>query len=169
MTLESKEMREKFITTTFYLGIGLNPTSASQGVTRQLTFEQLHQQVQKEAFSPVIYENNRRKADNFLYSDLVALDIDKDLSIDEAIIRLNTYELAYSITKTKSHQKIKNEGSSSEQAACDRFRILLPLRRRIESKEGYMQALKNIRSIFPELDRQCLDLARFFFPSTGGN
>jgi len=119
------------------------------------------------AWSPSIFENNHRKIDSFLYSDLLALDFDEKISIEDAKKRLQELGYIFSLTYSRNHQKIKNKGTNSEKPACDRFRVVIPLSKRVHGAENYLATILEIYKHFSEADSQCLDVARFYFPSTG--
>lgn len=119
----------------------------------------------KHLWSPSVFKIDqdgkmRRRTDSFESSDVVAIDIDEGLSIADAIERLNAQGFGYVIGTTRHHQKEKNG-----KPACDRYRIVLMLEQVVESGEQYKSLLRRLREeLFPELDKSCIDSARFFFP-----
>jgi hypothetical protein len=68
------------------------------------------------------YLSQRRK-DNFLFADLIIIDVDDGATLAEAAHRLRNH--AHVIATTKSHQIAKGK-----KPACDRYRVILPLAKR---------------------------------------
>lgn len=124
--------------------------------------KEIHDLVQKMGWSPYIYKDNKRSKVNFKSASIIGIDIDGELPFLDTIKILTAKNLQYSITFTKSHQVIKGNKS-----ACDRYRIILFLQDEINNVLEMKKTLALIqKKMFPQLDSQCLDLARMFFAST---
>lgn len=110
--------------------------------------------ITKYAWSPSIFDGVRKKC-NFKYSDFLVLDIDKDLTINQALDRVaNKLELTCICLPTVSHTSEHNK-----------FRLIFPLDTRIDSNDVFEYNMEYLNDLFPEADRQCItDSARFFFP-----
>ena len=74
---------------------------------------------------------------------------------------MNNY--TYLIATTKNHNKEKKG------VVCDRYRIILPMKNRLElSKEQYTKFMTNLMEDMPiELDPACKDAARFYYGASG--
>lgn len=91
--------------------------------------------------------------DNFEYTDLIGLDIDSGTTIDEALALIK--DMPHILATTRSHRKDGNG---------DRFRIFLPLEKRITDFEHYRQNTEYYQKIF-KADKACKD-CRLFYPCT---
>lgn len=88
-----------------------------------------------------------------------------ELTMAEAEVRLKQLTLSYIIAPTKTNKQIK-EGHEAA-GAVERYRIILFLSRPINTVEDYRSVYKYVlKHIFPEMDIQCSDPARFYYPST---
>lgn len=84
-----------------------------------------------------------------------------ELSIEAAKARLEGLGYSYILGPSKSH-RIDKGGK-----VRDRYRVILFLETPIPNAESYAATFKWLKeSIFPEADRQCKDLARFYSPCT---
>ena len=128
---------------------------------KELAFKDLHKFIQQNDWTPFIYNKNYRKQENFISTDMLVADIDDKLSIDEALGRLHSQGLAYSLTFSKNHQKEKHG------VVCPRYRIVLPLDNPIFSADKYTLAWRKLESMFPEMDAACKDKARFYYSTVG--
>jgi energy-coupling factor transporter ATP-binding protein EcfA2 len=97
-----------------------------------------------------------RSNDTFNSLNLMVFDIDKNLTIVDAIKILNKLGLRYMVLPTKSHQKQKGD-----ELPCDRFRIVIALSRKITSKDEYFLLWKYF-SIYFNVDPSCKDVARYY-------
>lgn len=158
----------EWISVTIFEATPENPKE-TVGKLISTTFKKLHLQIQKPGFSwsPASLIDNYRVDENFLLADVVACDIDEGVSPEEAEKRMRAHGYMASITLSKSHNKIKNEGKPSEKPAGPRLRIVLPLNEAARSSAVYLATLIKLRKIFPELDSTCLNPGRLFFASTG--
>jgi len=89
--------------------------------------------------------------------NIIILDIDENVSLQMAMALLGEYK--YTIGTTRSHRKEKNGD------IADRFRIVMPLDRTLSMDgEEFTEFIKNIMNWIPfEVDRKCVDAARFYF------
>ncbi|MBO5555679.1 MAG: DUF3987 domain-containing protein [Oscillospiraceae bacterium] len=111
----------------------------------------------------VKFEGNRRRNENFLYADLMALDCDNDHSENpEDWIRPEDLdsmlaEVAY-FTCSSRHDGIPKENST----ARPRFHVVFPIERVSDAQE-YVALKKKTADLLPFFDRNALDAGRFFF------
>lgn len=104
------------------------------------------------AWSPFIFHNNKRLADNFISTDFLVYDIDEGMTIDTAAEIVEKEKLCALILPSTSHSPENH-----------RFRIILPLARTITSSEVYQETWLKGASIFGVVDQQTKDLGRFYF------
>lgn len=108
-------------------------------------------------WSHIIWENENRNEKSFKATNMVVLDIDNNLSLNDALEMFGKYK--HIITTTKNHQQNKNGN------ICDRFRIVLFLEKQITNIFEYKNTMKSISIQYPFIDKACVDGARFWFPS----
>ena len=116
--------------------------------------DELIEVVTSYAWSPAIY-SSFRKRENFVSTDFMTLDIDDGLTIEEAEVRCNKFGKCFLILPTTSHTPEHNK-----------FRLIFPLVRTITSLKQYTATWERLHKIFPELDKQCSDVCRFYFASS---
>lgn len=105
------------------------------------------------------WRDGRRLKENFLYSDWAVLDFDEDNEVNlEQAINNVFVDMIHIIGTTKSHQ-IEKKG----QPPCDRFRVLLPWKERIENSRVYRWNMELLAKKYP-IDLKALDAAHYFFP-----
>lgn len=109
------------------------------------------------AWSPIIWRDGKRSRHNFLYSDMCGLDFDTGMTLEQA--QKNFCDMQHFIGITRSHQRLKNG------LICDRFRVVLPWDRRIESLDEYEYNLSLLQEKY-DCDSQATDGARIFWPCT---
>jgi hypothetical protein len=120
-------------------------------------------------------ESNRRNEFFISAPSIFAVDIDNtytkteqsypELTGQEAGRRLDRIGLSYLIAPTKNNKVIK-EGHEAA-GPVERFRVLLFLSKPITSYDDYKKVFKYVKKdIFPEMDRQCSDPARFYYRSS---
>lgn len=114
------------------------------------------------AWSPILWEGGRRKSEFFESAEAVVLDIDDGFTITEAKKLLDELGYMYLIGTTKSHQKIKHEGTPKEQPACDRYRIVIPAATACTNIDDYKFSCEQLGKIFKG-DDSVNDGARYFF------
>lgn len=119
------------------------------------------------AHSPGIFRGDERKNENFLYADTIELDFDGGIAPTQVHKKLKSLGLDHSITLTRHHLKNKKSGKR-EMPPDHRFRVIIPLEKRVTTVEQYTHAWNYLASLFPEIDQQCKDPARFFFASVNG-
>ncbi len=105
--------------------------------------------------APGVFTDGYRTQDNFLYADWIGLDFDDgEMSLDQAVN--NTFcDMIHVIGITMSHQ--------TEPEWRDKFRVMMPLERRIDSLALYRHQLRVAMKRWP-CDEKCKDGARFFYP-----
>lgn len=113
---------------------------------------QLVEIVCSHAWSPFIFDNNKRLASNFISTDFLVFDIDEGMTIDKAAEIVEKEKLCALILPSTSHTP-----------EAHRFRIILPLARTISSVKSYQDTWTKGAALFGVVDEQCKDLARFFF------
>lgn len=120
-------------------------------------------------------ESNRRNEFFVGTPSIFAVDIDNtytknetaypELTMQEAAVRLEDEGLAYLIAPTANHKKLKKGHEAA--GLVERYRVILWLDRELATLEEHKSVFKWLKQeIFPEMDRQCSDPARFYNPST---
>lgn len=104
-------------------------------------------------WSPCVFSGYRHN-DNFISSDFMSLDIDSGLTIEEAEERVKKLKIACLCLPSPSHTS-KNH----------KFRLVFPLAKTIFNSDDFEATWKWLQDQFPELDKQCSDLARWYAPS----
>lgn len=127
----------------------------------EVNFDEIPNIVTQKLWSPFKFRGDQkteRSKNNFVSCQILVLDIDDGIRIEDAIAELEARNLTFIIGTTKSHQKEKNG------KVCDRFRVILPLNTEITSEAEYLATWHKAKSIFPQIDNSCKDVARFYFP-----
>ncbi len=114
--------------------------------------EELFELVTTFGWSPSIFLGHRKNA-NFSFCDVLALDIDDGMRLQEAELICKNNSLSALISPSPSF--------SDE---LHKFRIVFPLVRSISTIEEFEATWLKLASMFPSIDEQCKDAARFFFP-----
>lgn len=109
-------------------------------------------------WSPIIWQDGRRKGDNYQGSHFAVLDIDDGLTLTEALTFLYQHSLGHVVVTTKSHQMAKGS-----EPAIDRFRIIMLWSREIIKPSEYTFNLRKLAQSWAA-DRAATDLARVFQP-----
>lgn len=109
-------------------------------------------------WSPAIFRSNYRNNENFESTSLMVLDVDENLTIEQALKTFEPYK--FLLATTRSHQKEKHG------LVCDRFRVILFLEREIKTKEEFISTWFSLKEKFPFIDEKCKDPARFFYKCT---
>ena len=117
------------------------------------TEEDLINIVTSTGWSPSIFSGFRHN-DNFVSTDFMSLDIDSGLTIGEAEKRVQKLALACLCLPSPSHTP-----------EAHRFRLIIPLAKTIYNAEDFEATWNWLHEQFPELDKQCSDLARWYAPS----
>jgi hypothetical protein len=125
---------------------------------------ELAQFITQNAWTPASLSQNKRLISSFISADILGLDIDAGCSLEDALAIFKPYK--HIIGTSKSHGKVKNAGTPSEQPACDRFRVVLFSQKRITTQKDYAATMTDLQKKFPFIDKQCKDSARFFHPCT---
>lgn len=120
-------------------------------------------------------ESNRRNEFFVGTPSIFAVDIDNtytkkeiaypELTMQEAALRLEELGLAYLIAPTANHKKLKK--GHEEAGQVERYRVILWLDKGLTTIEEHKAVFTWLKKeVFPEMDRQCSDPARFYNPST---
>ena len=106
--------------------------------------------------------NDHRHSLNWVGADYLAVDIDGELPLIEAQKRCSASGLAHLIGTTGSHQKPK-----SGKPACDRYRIIFVLARRITDARDWAATYAQVTgSLDLPADPQARDVVRYWKPCT---
>ena len=105
------------------------------------------------AWSPTIF-NSYRSNDAFVSTDFMVLDIDSGITIQETEKRCEGLGLCHLILPSPSFTETNH-----------RFRIIFPLVESIYDKTTFDLTWQHLLKLFPELDNQCCDYARFYYAS----
>lgn len=117
--------------------------------------KELSQLITNHNYSLINWNGGQRDETNFKSAAGFTVDIDKNMTIDEAQQRLNEHSFNYIIIPSKRHT-----------AEAHRFHILLFFSHPVYSEETYKEIANAIRdNIFPETDPRTLDAARYIFGS----
>ena len=131
-----------------------------------MTLEQVVEQCKKTDYSFGTYENNYRKQENFLGQDIIGLDIDSHHTPDEIIENAKEAGITVATVTTRNHNKIKNQGTDSEQPEAPRFRVLVPCQTRITKRNHIKRCANHMAKIIcPNADKSCHESARLFYKS----
>jgi len=104
----------------------------------------------------------------------LTLDFDEGFTLVEAQEWVAKNGYAAIIGTSKSHQKDKVTPSGKIQPACDRFRLVVPFSKNLESLDEYETNMAHVMESLP-CDPSCKDGGRFFYPckeiilKTGGH
>lgn len=105
------------------------------------------------AWSPSVFSDTRSNS-NFVSTDFMVLDIDKDLRIEQAEKRCEELKLCHLILPSPSFTP-----------ELHKFRLVFPLVESISDKKVFDSTWEYLCELFPECDVQCKDYARFYFGS----
>lgn len=119
-------------------------------------------------WSPSLFkadENGHRHRvnSNFESCSTLSLDIDDGMTIEEAKTIFSEYQ--FIIATTKSHQKIKTTLSGKIKAACDRYRVIIPLEATVGDSELLRAIWGEAYKLWPFIDESCKDAARYYAKS----
>lgn len=116
------------------------------------------------AWSPIVWEEGRRKKANFKSCDYLALDVDEGWPIEKMQDWLAGMKYLSIIGTTKSHQKEKKTAAGVVKPPCDRYRVVIPFERTIVGQDEYEFNMEEIVSSLEPADESCKDAGRLFFP-----
>ena len=115
------------------------------------TEDDLIEAICNNAWSPSVFDGYRNQG-NFLYTDFMVLDIDEDMTIDEALEEVEHLGVTCLCMPSTSHTEEHH-----------RFRLIFPLEKRITDKEVFTATMEMLVETFPA-DPSCVgDTARFYF------
>jgi hypothetical protein len=146
--------------------------SISKDITHQFKtvsakdWTHLYELITNNNWSSGAFKDGHRSVKNFLYADSIALDVDNndplnEVKIDKAAELFREYNAL--IVPSRSHRKVKSE----TQPAVDRYRVILPLSRRITDPSEYYGTFLSLFQKFPFIDPACKDPSRLWYPSSG--
>jgi len=118
-------------------------------INTHIDWNNLHRMVKSNfrQYSPFYYNPNIKKAENWsnFNQNILILDIDENLTINEAKDIFRDYK--YFICTTKSHQKEKKG------IVCDRFRVVLKAIN-VPNDDSYFEVMRKIEERMPFIDKQ---------------
>lgn len=104
-------------------------------------------------WSPFIF-NGYKLQENFVKCDFAVLDIDDNITIQQAKKRLEELDY-FAICLPSPRHKPEHH----------KFRIVIPFSQSIKNKMVYKDTMTKLVRVFPEADPACItDTARFYFP-----
>jgi putative DNA primase/helicase len=146
-------------------------TANTVGNSKTSVFPTKHVVTDKESFQQVIqfdhvtaeYQNNYRKGDNFIQSDVIPLDCDNDHSdnpsdwVTSVDVAMQFPDVAFAVSYSRNHNKVKGD-----KAARPRFHVYFPIET-VADKEEYVNLKQQINEAFPYFDDNAMDAARLLF------
>jgi hypothetical protein len=108
-------------------------------------------------YSLATFKDGHRKAENFIQTEAIGIDIDGGMTLDEAISVCAPFK--HLILPTRSHRIEKNGVLS------DRFRIILFFSIPIKDNRTFGATWESLRTMFPACDPACRDASRMFYAS----
>ena len=131
------------------------PRATNGTLSEVKTFEEVINLAANNTISLNEYTDNKRSGSKFLRTNLIGLDIDDNLTLTETKNKLNDLGWRYGIYTSFNH--LKN--------GVDKFRVVLELNEHVTDEATYKATWSSIHSQFHGVDRQCSDIARFYFHS----
>lgn len=122
------------------------------------TAEQLLKISARCLWSPIVWRDNKRGKNNFLWSDFCALDFENP-EVTIAKIQRDFCDSWHIISTTRNHQKQKGA-----LPPIDRFRLILKWQRRITCAYEYRKNMERLAEWYGS-DKAACDAGRIFFPS----
>ena len=120
-------------------------------VVEVATEEDLIEVITNHAWSPSVFKEYRRQ-DGFISTDFVVLDIDEDMTIEEAEEVVHKLDIFTLCLPSTSHTEEEH-----------RFRLIFPLAKTIVNKDVFEATMRKVAEHFPA-DPSCIaDTARFYF------
>jgi P4 family phage/plasmid primase-like protien len=146
-------------------------TANTVGNSKTSVFPTKHVVTDKASFQQAVqfdhvtaeYQNNYRKGDNFIQSDVIPLDCDNDhsdnpsdwvMSVDVA---MQFQDVAFAVSYSRNHNKEKGD-----KAARPRFHVYFPIET-VTDKDEYVNLKQQINEAFPFFDDNAMDAARLLF------
>jgi len=119
------------------------------------TFDLLVEHCANNTVSLNEYTDNKRAGSHFLRTNLIGLDVDDNLSLTDTLNKLKDLGYKYGIYTSFNHGK----------DGVDKFRVILQLSQTITDETTYKATWSHIHTLFNGVDKQCSDVARFYFHS----
>lgn len=107
-------------------------------------------------WSPVVWRDGRRRGENFVHADYLAMDFDEGDPTLSDMLR-ETCDMKRIIGTTKSHQKPKGA-----KPPCDRYRVLIPFERRITELSEFLGTMDDVVKKYPSVDKSALLGSQYF-------
>lgn len=109
-------------------------------------------------FSPAVFQNGKRRKENFYFTELFVLDFDDGISYQDFRERIERYHFPlyftyYTFSSTKEHEKFR---------AVFRHDCL------VYDHRAALIILQLLAALFPECDKSCIDISRIFLGSNNG-
>jgi hypothetical protein len=133
------------------------PNDKTHATRQKVAWAELCDSVLSVSWSPILFSRDIRRAKNFEIAAVIGIDIDSGMTLIDGVNAASDY--SHILATTKSHRKAK-----SNSPACDRFRIIFPLSRPVTDNEYHAVLWHVKKTMYPAMDDQCIDSARFFFP-----
>lgn len=117
------------------------------------------------AWSPIIWDEKTRKAENFLRATAMVLDVDDGLPMEDAkkLAKDYNYIIAPSINHQKEKIKVSKKGEHIVVPPCDRYRVVIPAEEPIDDIDVYSFNMEIMIKQY-QGDKSCGDGARYYFP-----
>jgi hypothetical protein len=113
-------------------------------------------------YSPIIFQDEYRLGDNFMYSDLCVMDVDNKhepfYTLEHVVKDFGDCSIVVGGTRNHMLPKAHHDG------IAPRFRILIPWEERITCPHTYEKSMKFAQSLCEGADLSTKDIARQFYP-----
>ena len=145
---------------------GLKPASQSSSFEKvQMDFHELHTVTGTCNYSHILWKDGIRKADNFISTDMLILDMDGSDSMEKMKKSFSNTKNVLFVT-SKSHQKsnkVTDDGSPGKVIKpADYYHIIIGLQQPITDLNTYKKVMTNLINKYGA-DPACKDGARFFY------
>jgi hypothetical protein len=131
----------------------LDPAQNTKFTTSSISVSNLKSVLSSHNYSPIIWRSHR-SSDDFSFATAAPLDFDHGFTIQEAEDILKSNNLNYALITSKSHTD-----------SAHRFHVIIPFTRKVYSPEDYNRIIGNLKKLFPKMDPNAMDAARYFFHS----
>lgn len=146
-------------------------TANTVGNSKTSVFPTKHVVTDKASFQQAVqfdhvtaeYQNNYRKGDNFIQSDVLPLDCDNDHSdnpsdwVTSLDVAMQFPDVAFAVSYSRNHNKNKGD-----KAARPRFHVYFPINP-VADKGEYVNLKQQINEAFPYFDDNAMDASRLLF------
>lgn len=146
-------------------------TANTVGNSKNSVFPTKHMITDKASFQQAVqfdhvtaeYQNNYRKGDNFIQSDVIPLDCDNHHSenpsdwVTSLDVAMQFPDVAFAVSYSRNHNKVKGD-----KTARPRFHVYFPIET-VADKDEYVNLKQQINEAFPYFDDNAMDAARLLF------